>query len=408
MMRRHPRSFGATVLLGLLLVAGLVGSRPAQGQEGVRGTIDGIVRDERGNPVVGAEVSLEGQARRIASGADGRFLLLDVPLGRQSVRARRPGFSPDVREVQVGATGATLELRLRRLPQVMPTVTVQARKDPSDARLAGFRARAANPAASAGHIFTRARIEASANRSVLDLVRTVPGVRIQAGNPRSGGPTQTLRFRSNRCPPVIFIDGFASSAGEFDLESINLQMVEGVEVYASSTSTPPEFFANSRGQEQCGVVAIWSRPAESARQRVSGRDSTAGVRVREQALCPSAVDLVAVLVGGIPEIVPPDSLSAEGREGVTVLEFVVDARGRPVPGTVRLLASPDPRIGRALQEAVLTTRWIPAEREGRRVAQLVVQPVRFGPGGSFGVSSDSIPPGAAGGACAGLVPPSEL
>lgn len=371
-------SFRGSVLrccLGSLLWLTILG-RSVEGQA-ARGTLEGIVRDERGAPITGVEISVEGQNRRVASGEDGRFSMADVALGRHTVRARRLGYSPDAREVEVGKSSGVLELRLRRLPQVMPTVTVRERADPSEARLAGFRARAATASASAGHIFTRARIEQSANRSVLDLIRTLPGVRIQAGNARTGGPTLSLRFRTNRCPPAVFIDGYASSVGEFDIESINLNMVEGVEVYPTSSSVPPEFFATSRGQEQCGVIAIWSSPTASRRPRATPRDSVDGETSRRRALCPVVVDQVAVLASIISDIAIPDSLRSRSVAAETTLEFVVDDRGRVVPATVRVLSTPDSLIGAMFRDAVLGSLWIPAEVKGRRVSQLVTQPFRL-------------------------------
>ncbi len=42
-------------------------------------TVIGLVQDESGKPVIGAEVTLTGLAVRGVTGADGRFVITDVP-----------------------------------------------------------------------------------------------------------------------------------------------------------------------------------------------------------------------------------------------------------------------------------------------------------------------------------------
>lgn len=363
-----------SVLAALTLGAGML---DAQGvlPGALSGTLEGTVKTDAGVALVGAEVVVEGFEGRTLTRADGSFSLSGVPAGRVRTTARRLGYRPGRREIVVPAGGtAQIDFVLIRNPTEMTPIAVTARREPYDARLSGFRDRVEKRAS--GYLFTREQIERSANRSTMDLVRGIPGVRIMT-NPRGTGQARSVRFRSNRCPPLVFIDGMAASAGEFDLETLDLNMVEGVEVYLSSTSMPPEFFAVSRGQEQCGVIAVWSRPTQLRAPRPRRAEDAESSESRLTAYAADSVDEAAFTLGGDPEIIYPDSLWRESAAGEVTLEFVVDARGRLDWSSLKVVNETHPYFTRAVMEALASARWEAARLNGRRVAQLVRYPVRF-------------------------------
>ncbi len=369
-MNRRSVFYRSVLLLAVLGAAlGAQGAPPA-----AVGTVQGTVRSASGVVIVGAEVMVEGSLFRAQTGEDGRFSLAGLPAGTVRVTARRLGYQPQRRELVVpaGAT-ATVDFRLATTPIQMEAISVTARREPSDSRLTGFRMRAETQ--SAGTIFTRDRIEQSPNRSTMDLLRTVPGFRLIPAA-RGSGQSSTIRFRANRCPPVVFIDGHAAGATEFDLETIDLHMVEGIEVYPTSTSLPAEFFTATRG-EQCGVIAIWSRPAQPRPPRPRPPAEAVAAEARQAARKADEVDQVAYTLGGNPEVVYPDSLWRTSTPGEVLLEFVVDARGRLEWSTLLVVNETHPYFTRAVLEALMLARWEPAKVGTRRVAQLVVLPVRF-------------------------------
>jgi periplasmic protein TonB len=57
--------------------------------------------------------------------------------------------------------------------------------------------------------------------------------------------------------------------------------------------------------------------------------------------------------------------------------FFVDTTGRMRPGSFRVLRATDLGFVPAVRDAVRTMRFLPAERGGRKVAQLVQQPFEF-------------------------------
>ena len=96
-------------LVGILWTAALGAQTPG-------GTITGRVVDSATHqPLAGVSVSIEGTARGTATQSDGTFRLSGVPAGSQLLRARRIGYIPQLRNVDL-ATGATASVEFALVP----------------------------------------------------------------------------------------------------------------------------------------------------------------------------------------------------------------------------------------------------------------------------------------------------
>ena len=73
----------------------------------------------------------------------------------------------------------------------------------------------------------------------------------------------------------------------------------------------------------------------------------------------------------------PDALRRAGVEGSFVVEFVVDSTGRVDPKTLAFPKSTHPAFLTAVRDALLRSRYFPAELAGMRVRQLVSQQFTF-------------------------------
>ena len=110
----------------LALVVGLICSARL-GAQVPTGTINGRVIDAATQaPVADVAVVVEGTRRGAVSQADGSFVIVGVPAGSQTVRARRIGFNAPVQIVTVAAGGTValvfpLERRATVLEQVVTT-----------------------------------------------------------------------------------------------------------------------------------------------------------------------------------------------------------------------------------------------------------------------------------------------
>ena len=245
----------AGIAASLLIAAG----RPAAAQQtGVRndsarlGSITGTVRDGAGTPVAGARVEVAPNFSTITDSL-GVFVLRGLPVGVIVVNVRRVGFAPSASQWDMGPYTLTLDLRLRANPVMLPTVHAQAKPEPYDARLAGFNERRSKKL---GYYITRADIERGHSFVMTEALRRLPGVQPYK---MRGALGTTVRLAGNSCPPLVMVDGFPAALGHFDLDMIDLQTVEGVEVYPHGSSVPAAL-AGPYGTENCGLIAIWSRP----------------------------------------------------------------------------------------------------------------------------------------------------
>lgn len=347
----------------------------ARTQASATATVRGTVRDGYGSPIAAAEVLVDGGTLHARSDDDGSYVLRDLPIGVVSLTARRLGYEAAARQVRVAAGGATADWILVPAATQMRAVSVTARRQVSDQRLEGFRARLDKKPS--GYLFSREQIEQSAGRSFTDLLRRVPGVRVQ---PESRNGTSVV-LRSKGCSPIVFVDGYASSIGSFDFASIDLHMVEGVEVYPSASAMPAEFFS-ARGVEKCGAVAIWSRPAQPRvpvrnANAISSHEEIAAVLERAAAFMSDNVEQTARILDGGPDVGYPDAMWRSGVSGEATLEFVVDTTGRINWKTLSVVSCTHDAFATAVKEALVESRWEAAVRGGTRVAQIVQLPVYF-------------------------------
>lgn len=379
----------------LVLVSGAASAVGAQERAAGSGSVVGGVRDSSGAAIAGAEIRVERSTLRTTSDAAGRFLLRAVPAGARQLTVRRMGFRPVALDAVVRAGEETqVDVALAAVALQLAPVIVSERRDVYDSRLAGFNDRMAKRRS--GYFITKESIDASRLIRFTDLMRTVPGARVTS---TSGIGMRMVRLRGATCPPLVFVDGFPASAGEFDLDMIEPSTVEGVEIYGSSTSVPVELLG-PRGLDRCGVIAIWSRPAR-ARAATSGGPRNAGgegagsrgtvgggapdrASLTEQVASRSAyvaeqVDVPAELVAGTGIPPYPDSLWQRKIPGRTVLEFVVNASGEVEMETVGIVSATHPHFADAGREALASARFRPAELDGVPVRQVVQLPFEFDP-----------------------------
>ena len=224
--------------------------------------IGSVVEGVNGNPVDGAEVTLNGSVVAV-SGDDGRFRVSRVPVAWGSNQVRVAGLS---------YVDETTDLWI---PDPNETVTLEVTLHPEPIEISGVVAEVARPLGSPvkmepfyqrreqgfGDFFTRAEIEERDPPRFTDLMRHVPGVRlIQKGSFSTViqfGRTQT--FVSPCESPIIYYDGLRLGGADdyIDLDRlVNTRDLAGVELYSGAARVPPEF--NMTGST-CGVIAIWTR-----------------------------------------------------------------------------------------------------------------------------------------------------
>lgn len=73
----------------------------------------------------------------------------------------------------------------------------------------------------------------------------------------------------------------------------------------------------------------------------------------------------------------PEVLRQSGIDGRVVVQFTVDTAGRVEPASIRVLDSTHELFTRAVRDALVQFRFIPAEVDGRRVPALAEMPFEF-------------------------------
>lgn len=112
-----------------LLAAAALFSTAALGQ--ATGDVTGRVADSDGNPIVGAQVSLQPGSRRVLSDEAGRFEFRSVAAGRVTIVVQRIGYQPRTLQVDVTTSGVAPTVVLTAIPRTLDSVRVLERAAPN-------------------------------------------------------------------------------------------------------------------------------------------------------------------------------------------------------------------------------------------------------------------------------------
>jgi hypothetical protein len=188
--------------------------------------------------------------------ADGSFAAPNVPTGIRRLSFRGPGLAQ--RNVAVTVEAGESQLLVVAL-RPAPLVVVKVEAPPPDPLLA-FRQRRKS---GGGVFFEKAEIERRNARTLTDLMRAVPGVRVISGE--NGLRYVSTHFRrigqgggnsdAGLCDMMIYIEGqpFQGVASAAD-SRLRVEEIGAIEVYASAASVPREFAGSDAA---CGVILVW-------------------------------------------------------------------------------------------------------------------------------------------------------
>jgi len=244
-----------SIRLGILAVAGLASGARAQV---IRGH---IVQDGSHEAIAFADVTLlaaNGRTlQRVRADSAGDFELM-AAFGSYAFHVVAQGFIPVTTPVIDVDAGETL-VRIVLSPDVvlLAPLEITARSRPliTGMMMKGFNERRAK---NLGYALTREQIEERKPRHVTDLLRMVPGVRVQPGGVGSGSisiPGAGTRFVDG-CQVKVVLDGLLFRWGATTIDDIPIDDVVAIEVFRNLAETPAEF---AGPDARCGVVAVWTR-----------------------------------------------------------------------------------------------------------------------------------------------------
>jgi TonB family protein len=342
--------------------------------------VAGRVRGADGIGIANAEVTITPRPsgvpvtlpRRLYSDDSGGFHFPPLPRGPATLAVRRIGYKPVSVETTI-PSDVPLNVLLESSAQKLTAVVVNERRRVYEGPLADFNRRRDF---GIGRFITRGMIDERNPIRTTDLLRLLPGVQVV-----SGFRGTMLRLRGAGCDPLVWIDGTPALAGYFDIDAFAPNSLDGIEVYNGVSEVPVEL-RGPRGEERCGVVAVWSRmperrPKQSKKKPLTAEEinallASATVYTAEQVDRPVQVDSEAPV-----EPYYPDSLRAKHASGTAVVEFVVDTAGKAEPETISVVLASHPGFARAAREAIFSAKFVPALLRGRTVRQIVQLPVEF-------------------------------
>jgi hypothetical protein len=222
----------------------------------------GSVTTSDGRSAAGALLSIVNGAAKAIAVADGGFELRDIPAGSQVIEVRFLGYSTLQVDIDFDSGARLLQnLQLQVEPIALAPLEVQTRRA-IPAALQGFYDRRER---AVGYFFTRSEIQTMEARLFTDVLRRVPGVRMQQVTGPFGSSEAVQIGRNSGiagargCPVLFYVDGmpFRLSPDVGINNFIRPDDVAGVEVYSGTARVPPPF-NSAPNNARCGVVAIWT------------------------------------------------------------------------------------------------------------------------------------------------------
>jgi len=225
------------------------------------GRVTGIVTDEpSGRPIADVRVSIPGTRLGGVTDQAGRYMIGGVPVGTQSVDARRIGYQPQVVRNVVVTDGQAVTVDIKLKPTVLNLEAVVSTG-------------VVDPTSGTRVPFTVGRVEAAnlpvpATNALESLQGKMAGVTIvPPGQPGSGTNIQlrtpTSINKSNS--PLIVVDGVIQStafgAASADLEALDIESIEVVKGAAAAS------LWGSRAQ--AGVIQIRTKRGSALVQGVT-------------------------------------------------------------------------------------------------------------------------------------------
>jgi TonB-dependent starch-binding outer membrane protein SusC len=257
-------------LLALLLAVGVV---PATAAAQERGSIAGtVVVEGTGQPLSGVQVVLERVNLSAITDERGRFLIVNVPLGTQTLRFSFIGYRTATREVTVGATTAEVRVEMTVDPLRLDELVATGYGEQQRRHIAGAVA-SIRPEAVAREVPAT---------SVNEILRgRVSGVQVvqNSGTPGSG---ITVRVRGSSSisggnDPLYVIDGVPMNQGNYSalnmgfggqgidaLNDLNPHEIESIEILKDASAAA---IYGSRASN--GVVLITTKRGTAARPEIN-------------------------------------------------------------------------------------------------------------------------------------------
>ncbi len=219
-------------------------------------TISGNVKDAVGNPVLGANIILQGTDKGAVTNFDGKYSIVNVPDGEYIVVASSLGYDKVTKSVIVSGSNVTLDFVMKENAESLEAVIVTGVTNPK-AKI--------ESSVSVTTLNTKT-IAQSAPRTTAEIFRTIPGIRSESsggegnsnisvrGVPISSGGSKYVQLQEDGLPVLLYGDMSFATADIFTRFDANVARIEAIRGGSASTQT-----SNAPG----GIINIISKTGKS-------------------------------------------------------------------------------------------------------------------------------------------------
>ncbi len=238
----------ASVVRALVLLGALVALPRLASAQGT-GSVSGTVTAAEGYPLRGARVASVSPDRIALTDERGRYLLRNVPAGRQAIVVSAVGRQLQRHVVQVAAgTTASLDARLEQGALMLSGLVTSATRTPAEA----------SRVAATVNVLSAEQVMTSPAREAQDLLREIPGVELPRTSSLVGGSAQIVSIRGvDEGRTAVYFDGIPvnDAWGEWiDWGRVPKTLVDRVEVLEGGGSN---LYGNGA---MGGVISFYSKP----------------------------------------------------------------------------------------------------------------------------------------------------
>jgi len=221
--------------------------------------VRGIVTDSVGNPIRGVEVLALQQERSVRTGADGRFVLRNMPWGQVVLMARLPGWRAQEQVVRINDDGTSREVRFAmvRAVQLLDTLRIVSQDGCAATQIEGFECRRR---AGIGQFRGPEELEAIRAQHMADMFEGMTGLRREPFRDVARGRLDwTVASTTGwRCLTEAFNGRFRTAREEI-IYPEQIYAIEYYDVYERVPEIYKRFAWPNTTEKPCALVVYWTK-----------------------------------------------------------------------------------------------------------------------------------------------------
>ncbi|PTX62262.1 outer membrane receptor protein involved in Fe transport [Kordia periserrulae] len=218
--------------------------------------VSGTVNDQKGMPIPGVNVVLEGTTKGAVTDFDGKFSIDNVEDGTYTLKASSIGYANYTQSITAAGSDVVLKITLAEDTESLDQVIITGVVNPRSKIESSISVTSMQPAT----------IKQSAPRTTAEIFRTIPGIRSESsggegnaniavrGVPISSGGSKYVQLQEDGLPVLLFGDIAFGTADIFTRFDYNVKRIEAIRGGSASTLT-----SNGPG----GIINIISKTGKN-------------------------------------------------------------------------------------------------------------------------------------------------